>query len=482
MTLTTRLSVFFLTALALVLAGFSTGLYLLARSYLYRQADERLAAALETLVAAADVEDGEAEWKPEERVLTLGEGTGPEQVRWQVEDAAGRTLARSPNLGGEALLGAPPVSPPGQAEPFQVTRQGQRWLVLQRRVSAEQAPAGLPGARPAPSRKPRPRNPLLVLTGGLSLAPVEATLRRLGGTLAGLSLGVWLAAALLGRWLCRRALLPVRRMAESAWSMNAASLERRLPVPATGDELAELGGAFNGLLSRLQESFERQRRFTGDASHQLRTPLTALLGQLEVALRRDRPSEEYRRVLELAQGQAAHLRRIVEALLFLARADAEARAPEVETIALSAWVPEHLRGWTAQGRAADLRTDCPADDPCPVRVQPALLGQLLDNLLENACKYSEPGSPVTIRVRREGGTVSLSVEDAGHGIAAEDLPHVFEPFYRSAHARKMGLAGVGLGLAVVQRIAAALGGSIQAENGSQRGACFTLRLDAAPSA
>src|SRR5262249_7637251 len=153
-------------------------------------------------------------------------------------------------------------------------------------------------------------------------------LRRLGWTLAGLSLAVWLVAAGLGRRLCRRALAPVAQMAGAARSIPATEPGQRLPVAATADELGDLGRAFNRLLDRLQEAFERQRRFTGEASHQLRTPLAVLLGQAEVALRRDRPPEEYRRVLTVIAEQAGRLHRLVEMLLFLARADAEAAVPE----------------------------------------------------------------------------------------------------------------------------------------------------------
>src|SRR5207253_6792806 len=110
-----------------------------------------------------------------------------------------------------------------------------------------------------------------------------------------------------GRGVCRRALTPVTRMAEAARTMSAAALDQRLPAPQTGDELEQLAGAFNGLLARLQESFARQQRFTGDASHQLRTPLAAMQGQVEVALRRERSPEEYRQALAVVQKQAAQL-------------------------------------------------------------------------------------------------------------------------------------------------------------------------------
>src|SRR5207253_2165444 len=123
---------------------------------------------------------------------------------------------------------------------------------------------------------------------------------------------------------------------------------------------------------------------------------------------------------------------------------------------LAAWLPVQFDRWSGHTRAADLRTGNAPVDTCVARVQPVLLGQLLDNLLENAFKYSEPGSPVTVSLAREANAVVLAVRDAGCGIAPEDLPHIFEPFYRAADVRRRGQPGVGLGLAVVRRIAVAL--------------------------
>jgi heavy metal sensor kinase len=318
------------------------------------------------------------------------------------------------------------------------------------------------------------RHRAIVLSVSASLEPMGATLRGLALALCGLSGGIWLAAAVAGRWVCRQALAPVTRMATAARGMGAADLDQRLPGPSTPDELGKLHRAFNGLLDRLHEAFERQRRFTGDASHQLRTPLAAMLGQVEVVLRRERPADEYRRVLEQVQDQAAHLRRIVEALLFLARADAEADLARLELVDIAVWLTTYAQRWADHPRAGDLHVECKQDTA--VRVQPFLLGQLVDNLIDNAFKYSEPGAAVTITGESRAGAFTLAVEDAGHGIPREDLPHVFEAFYRSADARRLGKVGVGLGLAMVQRIAAAFGGSVAAESTVGRGSRFTLCL------
>jgi two-component system OmpR family sensor kinase len=289
-------------------------------------------------------------------------------------------------------------------------------------------------------------------------------------------LGLWLAAVAAGRWICRKALAPMTWMAAAARTMNAKDLRHRLPSPGTGDELEDLHDSFNGLLARLEEAFERQRRFSGDVSHQLRTPLTAMLGQVEVILRRERSSQEYRHVLTRVHQQAVQLRQLVEMLLFLARADAEAIQPSLVELDLAAWLDHHLRSWAAHPRQSDMRLDMDADRPLPVRAQPPLLAQLLDNLLDNACKYSPFGSAIILRLRREEKFVELTIEDNGCGIPVEDLPHLCEPFFRSQHIRLLDKPGIGLGLAVVRRIATAFGGTLSVQSVVGHGSYFCVRL------
>lgn len=477
MSLATRLSAFFLAMLGMVLLGFSLALYLLAWAYLHRQVDERLGAALEALAVCIENENDGLEWDPNLRHLTLGRDAGIEQVRWELRDSHGQVVDRSANLARGDLLQQ--IGPGGEEGTWSVNNTGSPWRLARRTLHfVPRAAPFPPSAALVEQGPPQPRYQTLVITAGLSLEPLETTLRSLGVTLAGLSAILWLTAAVLGRWLCRRGLAPMAHMADAALDMGAADLGQRLPDPGTGDELGALHRSFNGLLDRLQEAFERQRQFTGNASHQLRTPLTAMQGQVELALRRDRSSEEYRRTLDQIQGQAARLGRIVEALLFLARADTEAELSVLEAIDLTAWLAQHLGTWADHPRRADLHLHDAAHGSCTVKAQPLLLGQLLDNLLDNALKYSEPGSAVTISLRHEDGMAVLAVEDAGHGFAPEELPHVVEPFFRSPEARRRGLPGVGLGLAVAQRIATALGGRLTVTSTQGRGSCFSLHLPA----
>ena len=471
MSLAARVSAFFLATLALVLAGVSVTLFLLTSAHLHRDLDERLGLALDSLATSVDVDPGRVEWNPSGRsVLVVHPDNEP--VLWLVTDSRGVTIDRTWEIAPIDLAAVAKLAPrSGHSHETLSDVSRRRWRLALRRVYAWPAEKGSEATESGVT----PGEPQsLVLLTAESLTPTERSLRNVALVLAGLSVGFWLLAAVVGWWLCKRALLPVTRMAKAAGSMSMAHGDQRLPIPGTGDELDLLAGSFNGLLDRLHQEFERQKQFTGDASHQLRTPLAALLGQLEVAGRRERTVEEYRRVLEEAHSEAIRLRQIVESLLFMARAESEAGSPELEPIELVLWVRERLAFLADGQRSSDIHERLTTEAPAWVHGQPQLLGQLLGNLLDNACKYSAPGTPITVEVGREDGCVTLAVQDEGVGLDALDLPHVFEPFYRSSKARRR--PGVGLGLAVVERIAQVFGGAIRAESSPGRGSRFILRL------
>lgn len=456
MTLTTRLSLFLLAALASVLTAFSAALYLLADRHLHRQLDDRVNGTLNVLAAGVEVEPGGVEWEPTNRPQ-VAESRRAGDVRWAIQSPDGRVLDST----ADPREWAPPPASYQHDGPFTHTDpDGRLWHVGTRRIDAPPGPAA-----PDPTAKLHAH---LTLTAAAALEPAASTLRTLAAALAVLSAAVLLVAGVAGRWVCRRALAPLAHMAAAARGITAADLSPRLPAPPAADELGDLGRAFNDLLDRLAAAFERERRFTAEASHQLRTPLAGLIGHVEVALRRDRPPDDYRRALETVLAQAGRLRRVVEALLFLARSEAEAGLPNTERLDLAAWLPDRLRGWA--GVAFE-----PPPHPVVAAAHPDLLGELLDALLDNALKYGPPGTPAVVRVGTDGGPW-LEVEDRGPGVAAADLPHLFRPFFRSDAARARGVPGAGLGLAVAARIAAAHGGSLTVHSNPGRGSRFRLRL------
>lgn len=472
MKLAARLTVYYVSALAAVLAGFSIALYALAAEHLRGQADERLETALNILAAAAEIEPDGVAWEPEERSLAFG-GLAPEgRFSWRISDGRGGRVDGS--AAGEidrALARLDDGDQGRRAFASFTDASGASWRMLCRRLQAPRRDGDAAGVVPA-----RPgHHDALVVAAATSLEGVRSNLRNLGLALAALSAAVWSISLVTGRKLCGLALRPVAEMAAAARAIGGDDPAGRLPAPRTDDELAELGRSFNSLLDRLGDSMQRQRRFAGDASHQIRTPLTALQGHVDLALRHDRSPEEYRRALALVQSKARHLRQIIDGLMFLSRADAESRRPSLEVLPLDEWLPGRLDAW-AGPRRPDLSYGSDVAGPCLVLVHPPLLGELLDNLLDNAAKYSPPGTPVTIRLSRRAGDVSFRVSDLGPGIGPADLPHVFDPFFRAEAARLRGSPGVGLGLSVAARIAGVFGGRITVDGAPGRGAAFTVVL------
>jgi signal transduction histidine kinase len=477
MKLAARFSAFFLAALAIVLVGFSLTLYFLASGYLYRQLDERLNAALDTLEGSIDVEPGGLEWEPQERRILLGTESDMESVRWVVLTLNGTVIDRSVNRPSQEFAAWRPsqwpVDPPDGTELGDTPgwRMGGRRLLLEDLLQLGRGHAEDDG----------PENdieyPALIILAGLAPEPIAAELRHLALALAGISLVLWLICAALGSWLGRRALAPVSRMAAVVREMSAAERER-IPSPGTHDELEQLSGAFNELLGRLHAAIERERRFAGYASHQLRTPIAGLLTLVDVLRRKPRSADDYAEGLGQIHDETLRMRQVVESLMFLARSEADAMPLKFEPLELGGWLRAQLERWAGHARTADLQLETIAE-PLMIKTHPALLAELLDNLLDNACKYSAPGKPVLVRATRSNQLVQLEVADQGSGIRPEDLPHLFEPFYRSSEALRQNRRGIGLGLAIVQRIAKTLGATIGIESKLGHGASFIVSFQEA---
>jgi two-component system, OmpR family, sensor kinase len=316
--------------------------------------------------------------------------------------------------------------------------------------------------------------PVRVIRVGTSLRNVAETRGRFLLVMAGL-LPVGLVLAGLGGWvLARRALRPVDRMVEAARRISAERLAERVEETGAGDELDRLAQTFNRMLSRLDAAFQQVRRFSADASHELQTPLTALRGELEVALRSSRTPEEYQETLKSALEEIERIARLVEGLLILARAESGALRMDRRPVDLAELVEEVY--WRlkvlADERSVDLRMT--GLEPVTVTGDRDRLRRLLVNLVDNAVKYTGPGGQVGLSVAREGERVRVEVSDTGRGIPLEEQEQIFQPFFRSEAV--LSEQGSGLGLSIARSIALAHGGELSVESEPGKGSTFRVGL------
>jgi heavy metal sensor kinase len=289
-------------------------------------------------------------------------------------------------------------------------------------------------------------------------------------------------ASLGGYFLARKSLAPIAAMASQASSMGAANLHRRLPVVNERDELGQLALTFNQLLERLQVSFEQQRRFMADASHELRTPVAILRGESEVTLSQpERSAPEYRETLAILHEESERLSHIIEDLFTLARADAGQYPITLRDVYLDELASEALVRARFLASSKNITLTSAIEPDLPICAHEALLGRMLLNLLDNAIKYSPAGSAVTLACRRDGGNYIVSVSDNGPGIPVELQSRVFERFFRGDKARVRAdgeIGGAGLGLSIARWIAEAHHGQLVLTNSDSSGTIFTATLPA----
>ncbi|HEX3512233.1 MAG TPA: HAMP domain-containing sensor histidine kinase [Solirubrobacteraceae bacterium] len=312
----------------------------------------------------------------------------------------------------------------------------------------------------------------------LPLTDVNGTLAHLRLVLAIVSLGGVLLAAALGLLVSRAAMVPVRRLTRATRRVARTSdLGHRIHGGGS-DELGELAASFNEMLAALERSRLAQRALISDASHELRTPLTAVRANLDALASGRLDDADRSRAVESARDQLAELTVLVGDLVDLSKTGLDAE--EVEDVRLDLAVAATVeRVRMLAGRSPDGAADrviALDADPCLVRGAPAQLDRAVANLLDNACKWSPPGEPIEVSVRHG----CVRVRDHGPGFTPEDLPHVFDRFYRARAARA--LPGSGLGLAIVRQFAELHGGSATAENHPGGGAELTLQLPPSPPA
>jgi heavy metal sensor kinase len=450
MSIRLRLTLWYSTVLLAGLTLFGTGLWVALKHRLMAQVDARLEQRVDGLRTALTIEGAQA--GRDQLVEELSEFVReiPEGDLIQVRDAKGSLLPPS-------AVQSPFQLQPVGAGPVFVTAgwNGRTFRIL------------TTGFRYA-------GNNYQVLAAS-SVEDTAIVMRDFRALLLFMAPTVLLMACFGGYWISGRALAPVDEITRVARSISVQNLSKRLAVPQTGDEIQRMSETWNEVLERLDSAVKRIRQFTADASHELRTPLALIQATAELALRRERQPEEYRKWMREIQTEAERMTELTESLLALARADSGAGMP-VSRTDLTVVVRDAVRSSAAaaESRGIALRADTP-DAPAVAQANESALRRLLLTLIDNALKHTPSGGAVTVSAASSGEGVTLAVRDTGEGIPADALPHVFERFFRVDTARSSG-SGVGLGLSIAQAIAQAHGSNIVVESEPGNGARFELRL------
>ena len=290
-----------------------------------------------------------------------------------------------------------------------------------------------------------------------------------------------LLAGVGGYLLARRSLAPVMAMSDRAERVGAESLGERLPVANPNDELGRLAGVFNGLLDRLETAFTRQRAFIADASHELRTPVSILRTEADVALSKPRTGEEYREALEVMREETVRLSRIVNDLFTLARVDSGQVGPRRERFYLEETISDSVRSVRALAEDRGVTLAFTPTAEAPMVGDEGLVRHAILNLLDNALKHTPPRGAVSVELTCVDAQHRISVRDTGEGIPPDAAPHVFDRFYRAERARPRPastLTGAGLGLAIARWCVEVHGGALELTSPGPGGTVFTILLPA----
>ncbi len=456
MSLRLRLTLFFTVVLAASLLGFSALLYVLLERALDADIDHTIASKAEDVARTSRIR-GEFPVRPRRIRLPHIDAFAAPEIYIQLLDPEGQVLDRSANLGEHQL----PLTADGLAN----GRDGEpTWDTI----------------RLAGQRLRLYTAPLLIddeVTGYIqvarSVADNEQTLATMQRLLLFCDALVVLVAGLIGWFLARASLRPLDRLSHTAQAIGLSGrLDQRLPPAKRQDEVGTLVTTFNEMLDRLEAVFTAQRRFIADASHELRTPLTTIRGNIELLRRNPTlPAEDVQDALADIASETQRMSRLVTELLQLARADA-GQSFARETVRLD----ELLRAVHRQTQLhkPETQVELAVAGPAAVLGSADALQELFLILVDNGLKYTPAGGQVRISLARDGDWYRVQVRDTGVGIDPEDLPHIFERFYRATKVRQEG--GTGLGLAIAQWIAEQHGGRITVKSAPGQGSTFSVWL------
>ena len=454
-----KLTIWYGGILALILVVFSSGVYIYFRNSLERSIDAKIKSIGDVLSSSMTETHNQTVFGNFERYLENVLGRKPKGKFIQIIDSSGRIGAKMNDIETETV----PTS----------------FSTLERALKGEVVYETIETARPRLRLVTIPivekQKVSSIVQIGTSLEDFDETMRKLFIIMIisiPTSIGVTIA---IGYFMAKKTLKPVDQIRKAAVKISSSNLDERIDIKGRKDELGKLAETFNAMISRLKDAFQRINQFSIDVSHELKTPLTILKGETEVALRKERDTDDYKNLLESNLEEIDRMSKIIDDLLLLSKAEAHDIKLNLEDVSLRDLVADVCVDMRIFAENKGIQLVVNELEDVKVKGDELKLRRMLWNILENGIKYTQKGGLVTVSSHVNNGYVAIRVKDNGTGISQEDIRYIFDRFYRADRSRKRE-SGSGLGLSISKWIAEAHNGNIEVQSQPSHGSLFSVKL------
>ncbi len=454
-----KLTLWYGGILALILVTFCGFVYMYFQSSLQKSIDHKIKSIAEVLSSSMTETHSQSLFGNFERYLENTLGKKPKGKFIQIIDASGKIGARLNDLEAEAV----PVS----------------FTTLERALRGEIVYETIETARPRLRMITMPilenKKVTSIVQVGSSLEEFEDTMKRLLIIMIVSIITATGGTIVVGYFMAKKTMKPVDQIRRTAVKITSSNLDERIELKGRKDELGRLAETFNAMIARLKDSFQRINQFSIDVSHELKTPLTILKGETELALRKERTNEEYKKSLQSNLEEIDRMSRIIDDLLLLSKAETKDIRLNLEKVDLRDLLADVCLNMKIFGENKGVEIIARDLDDIRIIGDELKLRRMITNIVENGIKYGHSGGYVAVSSHKQNGYACINVKDNGPGISSGDIKYIFDRFYRADRSRKRA-SGSGLGLSISKWIAQAHRGTIEVESTPAAGSLFTIKL------
>lgn len=454
-----KLTLWYGGILALILVAFCGFVYTYFQNSLQKSIDTKIKSIAEVLSSSMTETHGQSLFGNFERYLENALGKKPKGKFIQIIDASGKIGARLNDLEAEAV----PVS----------------FVTLEKALKGEVVYETIETARPRLRMITMPilenKKVISIVQVGSSLEEFEDTMKRLLIIMIVSIITATGGTIIVGYFMAKKTMRPVDQIRRAAVKISSSNLDERIELKGRKDELGRLADTFNAMIARLKDSFQRVNQFSIDVSHELKTPLTILKGETELALRKDRTNEEYKKSLESNLEEIDRMSHIIDDLLLLSKAETKDMRLNLDKVDLRDLLADVCLNMKIFGENKGVEIIAKELEDIRIVGDALKLRRMITNIVENGIKYGHAGGYVAVSAYKQDGFACINVKDDGPGISSDDIKYIFDRFYRADKSRKRE-SGSGLGLSISKWIAEAHHGTIEVESTPSTGSLFIIKL------